>query len=359
MSIAFGDFVLDPEERRLLRGGEAIQLNGRYLDALILLAREPDRLVTKDRFMSEVWRGIPVTDEALTQCIKELRRTLGDDASRPRFIETVPGHGYRFIAEVVGRADAPAPGASPPRPLRGWQRTVVVALAGTLGAGLAGLAGGIFYGFLAASGPLDQGIGATSVVLVLTCLCILVALIGGAGVSFGVAFGGATAGRGRWWARALGGATGGLLVGAMAKLLGLDLFRLLVGASPGDITGPLEGVILGGAIGFGSWLASQSSSRRRGILLAGLCGGSAGMLIGALGRPMMAGSLALVAGQFPGSRLDLDRFGSLASGSGLGSLAVMISCALEGLLFAAGIVAAMQLAENHLGEDRQAGVRKR
>ena len=43
---------------------------------------------------------MPVTDEALTQCIKTLRRQLGDDASRPRFIETVPKHGYRFIAPV-------------------------------------------------------------------------------------------------------------------------------------------------------------------------------------------------------------------------------------------------------------------
>ena len=43
---------------------------------------------------------MPVTDEALTQCIKTLRRQLGDSASSPRFIETVPKHGYRFIAPV-------------------------------------------------------------------------------------------------------------------------------------------------------------------------------------------------------------------------------------------------------------------
>src|SRR6185503_19790630 len=56
--------------------------------------------ISKDRFLDEVWRGVPVTDEALTQCIKTLRRQLGDDAARPRFIETVPKHGYRFVAPV-------------------------------------------------------------------------------------------------------------------------------------------------------------------------------------------------------------------------------------------------------------------
>jgi hypothetical protein len=55
--------VVDPEAR---------------FDALALLARAPGALVTKDRFMDEVWRGVPVTDEALTQCIRTLRRTLGE-----------------------------------------------------------------------------------------------------------------------------------------------------------------------------------------------------------------------------------------------------------------------------------------
>ena len=97
-SFAFERFVLDPGDRRLMRGGEPVELNGRYFDALALLVREQGRLVSKDRFLDEVWRGVPVTDEALTQCIRTLRRQLGDDAAEPRFIETVPKHGYRFIA---------------------------------------------------------------------------------------------------------------------------------------------------------------------------------------------------------------------------------------------------------------------
>src|ERR687889_639627 len=99
-SFRFDRFLLDPANRQLSREGDPVELNGRYFDALLLLLAEAGQLVTKDRFLQEVWKGVPVTDEALTQCIKTLRRQLGDDASRPRFIETVPKHGYRFIAPV-------------------------------------------------------------------------------------------------------------------------------------------------------------------------------------------------------------------------------------------------------------------
>ncbi|HEX5237218.1 MAG TPA: winged helix-turn-helix domain-containing protein [Sphingomicrobium sp.] len=66
----FDRFELDCADRRLLRDGEPVELSSRYLDALALMLREPGRLVSKDRFLDEVWRGVPVTDEALTQCIK-------------------------------------------------------------------------------------------------------------------------------------------------------------------------------------------------------------------------------------------------------------------------------------------------
>src|SRR3954469_21094147 len=97
----FDRFVLDADDRQLRRDDTPVELNARYLDALALLVREAGRLVSKDRFLDEVWNGVPVTDEALTQCIKTLRRQLGDDAASPRFIETVPKHGYRFIAPVL------------------------------------------------------------------------------------------------------------------------------------------------------------------------------------------------------------------------------------------------------------------
>ena len=102
----FGEFAVDVAERRLLDGGAPVELSARYFDALVLLLAEAGRLVTKDRFMAEVWGGIPVTDEALTQCIRTLRRALDDDAAAPKYIETVPRHGYRFIAPVEASGEA-------------------------------------------------------------------------------------------------------------------------------------------------------------------------------------------------------------------------------------------------------------
>jgi len=108
--------------------------SARYLDALALLVREAGRLVSKDRFLEDVWNGVPVTDEALTQCIKTLRGKLGDDASNPRFIETVPKHGYRFIAPVIPVEDsaarqAPGAGVSDER----WRNFLATGIAGTTG----------------------------------------------------------------------------------------------------------------------------------------------------------------------------------------------------------------------------------
>src|SRR3569833_3702183 len=103
-TFVFEKFILDPDDRPLRRGSDAVELSGRYFDALALLVREHGKLISKDRFLDEVWRGVPVTDEALTQCVRPLRRQLGDDAGRPRFIETVPKHGYRFIADVDSSA---------------------------------------------------------------------------------------------------------------------------------------------------------------------------------------------------------------------------------------------------------------
>ena len=168
--------MLDPEDRRLSRDGAQVQLNARYLDALTLLVREEGRLVTKDRFLEEVWRGVPVTDEALTQCIRTLRRQLGDDASRPRFIETVPKHGYRFVAAVDSVA-MPIAAVSPAH--FSVREAVLLGGAGTVGGGLAGFVGGLFYGFAGASQPLAPGMGAISIVLVLLCLTII-------GIPFGI-----------------------------------------------------------------------------------------------------------------------------------------------------------------------------
>ncbi|OYW83211.1 MAG: hypothetical protein B7Z26_01190, partial [Asticcacaulis sp. 32-58-5] len=141
----FLNFVLDPHDRQLLRDGQPVDLSSRYLDALILMVKSEGQLVSKDRFMAEVWGGVPVTDEALTQYIRTLRRQLGDKAIKPTLIETVVKHGYRFVAPVeIIAYDGIGPDTvktdAPKRNLWLFFR------AGTVGAVIAGLCGGLVYG---------------------------------------------------------------------------------------------------------------------------------------------------------------------------------------------------------------------
>jgi DNA-binding winged helix-turn-helix (wHTH) protein len=348
----FERFLFDPWNRQLKRDGAPVELNARYLDALALLVREAGKLVSKDRFLEEVWRGVPVTDEALTQCIKTLRRQLGDDAARPRFIETVPKHGYRFIAPIEPIADGPRTGTAAKATLSyGWRQFLLLGGAGTMGAGVAGLIGGLFYGFVGASQPPGPGMGAASVLLVLLWLTMAAALMGGAGVSFGMAAAGFA--RARHWS-ILGGAVGGLVVGGIVKLLGLDAFNLLLGQSPGDITGAVEGAVLGGAVGFGAWLGGRAANPlplRRSIAAAGLAGGAAGAFIPLLGGRLMGGSLDLLARTFPGSRLRLDQVGGLFGENGFGPVSQIVTGGLEGVLFGSCIVGAMIIARRSLALD--------
>jgi DNA-binding winged helix-turn-helix (wHTH) protein len=339
-SFAFEGFVLDPGNRRLKRGGDPIELTGRYLDALALLVREQGSLVTKNRFLDEVWSGVPVTDEALTQCIKILRRQLGDNAASPKFIETVPKHGYRFIAAVEVR-EAAAPNVA--RTANRWRQFLATGVAGTIGGGIAGAIGGLVYGFAGASQPALGGMGAVSVLLVLLTVTTLVALIGGAGVSFGIAAAAFAPSRPWLWS-VLGGAAGGLAVGAFGKLLGHDAFILLVGHSPGAITGAAEGALLGGAVGLGAWLSSRAASIERGLAVAGTAGAVAGLLIGLLSGRLMLGSLELLARDFPGSRLRLDHISRLLGERDFGPVTQVVTSCLEGALFAACIAAAMRAA---------------
>src|SRR5690348_11954666 len=345
-SFRFDQFELDPANRRLSRDGAPVELNARYLDALVLLAGEQGRLVSKDRFLEEVWRGIPVTDEALTQCIKTLRRQLGDDAARPRFIETVPKHGYRFIAPLEGNT-APVRAA----PHSSWRDVLLLGAAGTVGGGMAGFLGGLIYGFAAASGPEQPGVGGISVLLVILCVTIAVALMGAAGVSFGIVLGNRAAGR-KWWGNIIGGALGGLIVGAAVKLLGLDAFTLLFGRSPAGITGATEGLLLGGAVGLAAWLAFRAgwARLRRSTVVAAALGAIAGVVITLVGGRLMAGSLDLLARTFPDSRLRLDQISGLFGESGVGPSTRLVTGCLEGALFSACVVAAMILAQRSFGE---------
>ncbi len=343
----FDRFTLDLPDRRLMRDGEPVDLNNRYFDALALLLREQGQLVPKDRFMTEVWRGVPVTDEALTQCIRTLRRLLDDDAARPRFIETVPKHGYRFVgpvdkvALVAPQKDIPSTAA--------LRHALVIAAAAAIGGGLAGIAGGLFYGFGVNAGAASPAMGATSVLFVLLAINMLVGLAGGAGVGAGLAVADLVHAN-PLASSVLGGGVGGLLTGAVAKLVGLDAFRLLLGQSPTQMTGAAEGAALGAAAGLAAWLAYRNSSALpRSAMWGGVICGSVGLLIVGLGGTLLGGSLDSLLQGFPNAHFPLGSIGALFGEAGFGPVSRAITGAVEGFLFGACLTAAVQFARQAMG----------
>ena len=121
MRYLFGPFVLSPARRVLRRDGRDVALIPRYLDLLILLVAQRDRAVNRQEIFDRVWSDVVVSDSALTQAIRTIRRALDDEPRVPRFIRTVSRHGYQFVyPDVVEAPDeggwvaAPAPTAASP-----------------------------------------------------------------------------------------------------------------------------------------------------------------------------------------------------------------------------------------------------
>src|SRR5208282_6741372 len=96
----FGAFRLDPAERLLLRQKVPVQLPPKAFDALVLMVESPGRLLEKDELLRRVWPDTFVEESNLAQHISILRKALRDGEEGFQYIETVPRHGYRFVAEV-------------------------------------------------------------------------------------------------------------------------------------------------------------------------------------------------------------------------------------------------------------------
>ncbi len=98
---AFGDFELDPRERRLLRLGTPVSLTPKVFDTLVLLVRNAGSVVSKDELMKAIWPRGYVDESNLVKHVWTIRRALGDSSAGQPFIETVPKLGYRFVAPVA------------------------------------------------------------------------------------------------------------------------------------------------------------------------------------------------------------------------------------------------------------------
>lgn len=99
--VYFPPFRLDPSNERLWDETHEIPLRRKTFAVLRYLVEHPEQLVTKEELMNAVWPGTVVGDDALTGCVRDLRKVLGDEARTPHYIETVHGRGYRFIGEVA------------------------------------------------------------------------------------------------------------------------------------------------------------------------------------------------------------------------------------------------------------------
>ncbi|HMF91080.1 MAG TPA: transcriptional regulator, partial [Candidatus Angelobacter sp.] len=119
----FGLFEADPASGELLKQGEHVRLQDQPFRMLILLLERPGEVVTREELREKLWRQNTFVefDNGLNVAVKKIRDALGDNAENPRFVETVPRRGYRFIAPVSIKAPESAVAAPQPLPPSGGE----------------------------------------------------------------------------------------------------------------------------------------------------------------------------------------------------------------------------------------------
>jgi urea transport system substrate-binding protein len=141
VTLVFPPFRLDLANEQLWRDSTLLPLRPKTFEVLLYLARNPQRLVTKQELLDHIWTDTVVCDELLRGYIRELRETLGDDAKNPRYIETVPARGYRFLLRVdlqptsstaTAPTDTPSPLTKPTKALNNLRVGILHSLTGTM-----------------------------------------------------------------------------------------------------------------------------------------------------------------------------------------------------------------------------------
>ena len=100
------DWLVQPALCRLSKDGRTVQVRAKVMDVLEYLAARPGEVVSKETLLDDVWGAREISESALTRTVTELRHALGDEVAKPRFLETIPKRGYRFIAPVTPVAAA-------------------------------------------------------------------------------------------------------------------------------------------------------------------------------------------------------------------------------------------------------------
>lgn len=111
--LVIGEWTVRRDLNELRRHDRQVRLEPRAMNLLVYLAGRAGRVTSKQEILEAVWKGVFVSDSALTRTIADLRRSLGDDAKDPRYLETISKRGYRLLAPVSGRGAAgPVPEAA-------------------------------------------------------------------------------------------------------------------------------------------------------------------------------------------------------------------------------------------------------
>jgi len=359
----FQEFVLSPRRRLLLRGGREIPLIPRYFDLLVFLVERRHEAVHRRDIFERVWSDVIVSDSALSQAIRTIRRALDDDPKEPRFIRTVSRHGYRFVfADVREDEDNASEDEAPRRaletpaitanaePIRRLDLRPAYALAlarwsgASLGGGLAGLIAGACGGLLLAIVP--QSDASFALVPVLALIGAACGAAGGAGVGAGISAAETAPRAWRTAALVIGGAAGGGLIGTAAQFLGRWSLDSLVGIQVA-ITGSVEGLVIGAASGLGyglatsageTWLVAPLGGRRLRVaaVVAAACG-LAALALTINGRPLVGGTIHAIATATTGSHAALTPLGRLIGEPGFGPISRAIISTGEAIIFGLGL----------------------
>lgn len=340
----FSDFTLSPQRRLLVRDGREVPLIPRYFDLLVLLIERRHEAVHRREIFERVWTDANVSDSALSQAIRTLRRTLGDDSKEPRFIRTVSRHGYRFVLpDVVEETDdgAQAAPALAPMPVEvPVEDTDEPADPGVRwadaawGGAMAGMGAGALGGLILSAAP--ESTAPLAIAPVLAVLGGGLGALGGGGVGMGLFVADTSARSHGALAQIAASAIGGGIVGvsvqwlatwALAALLGLDV----------AIGGGLEGVVIGAAAGAGAALAAASTSRWQAILITATLCGLAGLALSLGGRPLVGGTIHTIAIAADGSRAILAPLGRLIGEPDFGPVSRAILAFGEAATFGLGV----------------------
>lgn len=357
----FDEFVLSPRRRLLLRGGTEQPLIPRYFDLLVFLVEHRHEAVHRRDIFDRVWSDSIVSESALSQAIRTIRRALGDDPRDPRFIRTVSRHGYRFVFPEVVEEDedeAPPPAHAPAAvsdatlvsgvQLESPDTVARLAVRGSgyaaAGGALAGIAAGAVGGLILAAAP-----GSTAPIAIVPVLAVVAGVcggLGGAGVGAGL-FLAAAAAPSRWTlALTVGAALGGGLIGSVVQWLTRWALAALVGLNL-DIGGGVEGVVIGACAGLGCaiatrnredrFVAAHGRTRLNAALIVAVSCGMAGLALTLAGRPLAGGTIHTIADAAEGSRATLAPLGRLIGEPGFGPTSRTILAIGECALFGFGL----------------------